>query len=126
MESLKLYPADSVAYDCAAELQTVSLTAFWYLDTEQGAEGQLSPMCTKVVCSHAAKCGTLAKGLCPLTVGYGEVMNCMEIRVMHNHPIYSLGEVIGQLIEVSDHSPAGYLIWFGRTMVLAPGNVTGA
>lgn len=52
-------------------------------------------------------------------------MNLMEVRVMHNQPVYSLGEVMGQLVEMSDPRPAGYPIWLGRTIVLASDNVAG-
>ena len=126
MEASKLHLADPVAYDCLAERQAASLKALWYLDTEQGAEGQLSPVCTKVICSHAGTCESLADGRCPLTTGYGDVMNLLGVRVMHNHPVYSLGEIKGQLVAVSDPRPEGYSIWFGRTAVLASGNVAGA
>ena len=95
----------------------VAITCLWYLDTEQGAEGLLSPMCSKVVCSRAGVCQSLAAGSCPLTVGYGDVLNRMAVHVMQNEPPYSLGEIRGQVVPFGEPSPKGYQIWFGRTKV---------
>ena len=124
MKPLTLYPADPVRYDCPAERQAVSLTALWYLDTDQGAEGQVSPMCTKVICSQAGTCESLANGRCPLTVGYGEVMNILGVRVLHNL-VSPIAQANGQLVAVSKFHPA-YPIWFGRTTVLSSRNGVGA
>jgi len=118
MEYRKLYHSEPISYNCPSEFKAVSLTCLWYLDTEQGAEGLLSPMCSKVVCSNAATCMSLAAGKCPLTVGYGEVMNNMSIHVMQDQPPYSLAEIKGQVTPWGQPRPQGYCIWFGRTMVL--------
>ena len=83
-------------------------------------------MCTKVICSRADTCESLASGRCPLTVGYGDVMNHLGVRVMHNLPVYSLGEIKGWSVAVTDPRPAGHAIWFGCTTVLASGSDAGA
>jgi hypothetical protein len=97
----------------------VAITCLWYLDTEQGAEGLLSPMCSKVVCSRAGMCQSLAGGSCPLTVGYGDVLNRMAVHVMQNEPPYSVGEIRGQVVPFGEPRPKGYQIWFGRTKVFS-------
>ena len=53
-------------------------------------------------------------------------MNHLGVHVMHNLPVYSVGEIKGLLVAVSDPRPAGYAIWFGRTTVLTPGSDAGA
>src|SRR5262245_32660969 len=84
--------ASPVTYPCPSEREDVALSTLWFLGTYQGAEGQLSPMSTRVICSRASTCESLANDRCPLTVGYGEVMNQLEVHVMHNLPVYSIGE----------------------------------
>jgi hypothetical protein len=126
MEVGKLYPTDPIPYDCPAERQKVLLTCLWDLDTEQGAEGLLGPYCSKVICSHAGICKSLAKGKCPLTIGYGSVMKRLSVRVMHNLPTYSLTSVKGQIVVEGEPCPEGQAITFGRITVLAQGNDTTA
>jgi len=126
MELGKLYPTGPIPYDCRAERQEVLLTCLWDLDTEQGDEGLLGPYCSKVICSRAGFCKSLAKGKCPLTIGYGSVMKRLGIRVMHNLPTYSLSTIRGQIVAGGERCPEGQAVTFGRITVLAPGNDTAA
>jgi hypothetical protein len=122
MNQPALHAADPVQYDCPAERLLASLTALWYLDTEQGAEGLVSPVCTDVTCSHASTCNSLAQGCCPLTFGYGDVMNTLGVRLTHDvlDPVVQANM---QMLALSKFHPA-YPIWFGRTTVLSSvGNV---
>lgn len=118
MQIQALLSPKAVEYSCPTQQEVVRLVCLWYLDTEQGAEGQLSPMCSRVTCSRAATCEVLAAGRCPLTVGYGEVLNSLGISVLQGHPVYILGEAPDSVVPVTDAAPGGYFIWFGRTSVL--------
>ncbi|HEY9253494.1 MAG TPA: hypothetical protein VIP30_03040 [Stenotrophomonas sp.] len=118
MEYRKLYPSTPLSYDCPVERRAVALISLWFLETEQGADGRLSPMCSKVICSFAAQCGSLVLGRCPLTVGHGEVMNKMSVHVMQGQPEYWLTEVKGEIAASGEARPEGLCIWYGRTYVL--------
>jgi len=120
MELRTLYPSDSFDYSCSAENSVVSITCLWYLDNDQGSEGLLSPMCSKVICPRAGNCNSLSNDRCPLIRGYGEELNSLSIHVLQNHPSYEVADASGQVIPCGQVRSNGYCIWFGQTTVIPP------
>jgi hypothetical protein len=120
MELRKLYQAEPFDYSCRAENSVVSITCLWYLDSDQGSEGLLSPMCSKVICPRAANCNSLSSDRCPLTRGYGDELNSVSVRVLQNHPSYEVADASGRVIPCGQVRPDGYCIWFGQTTVIPP------
>ena len=114
----EILSSKEVEYSCPAQQDVIRLVCLWRLDTEQGAEGQLSPMCSLVTCSRADACEVLASGSCPLTEGYDDVLNSLGIRVLQGHPVYMLGQTLDSVVPISAPAAGGHFIWFGRTSVL--------
>ena len=116
-----MYTKAGVIYGCPAAKEDVSLACFWYLDTDQGAEGFLSPCSTTVACSAADGCEALANGRCPLTRGRGEVLNELKIRVLEGERWLRL-EDDGRIVETGEPREDGKAIWFGATTVVGEGS----
>jgi hypothetical protein len=112
-----LYPAEAISYKCDQSGSLVNLIALWYLDTDMGCDS-LMAMSSKVVCSNAAKCTSLKNGNCPLTIGYGEVMNKIGVKVMCNETPIKV-KFKGQVLfaESSRSLSTGQYIWFGKTQI---------
>lgn len=78
-----LYREAGVEYSCPRIGHAVAPDCFYSLQTEPGGEGQLFAGSCCVRCAHADDCPHLPKGRCPLTVGLGEVLNSLKVRVLH-------------------------------------------
>lgn len=94
----KLYAEPGVKYECTAYGGTVELKCLWELEHEQGGEGQLFPRCTEVRCSQGTSCEPL------------------QLRVMKGLRHRTLVEN-GDILEVGDPQPDGFVIWFGLDRV---------
>jgi hypothetical protein len=112
----KLYAEPGVKYECTAYGGTVELKCLWELEHEQGGEGQLFPRCTEVRCSQGTSCEPLQLGRCPLTLEDNYDLNDLQVRVMKGLRHRTLVEN-GDILEVGDPQPDGFVIWFGLANV---------
>ncbi|HIF31786.1 MAG TPA: hypothetical protein EYQ75_08995 [Planctomycetaceae bacterium] len=112
----KLYAGPGVKYECTAYRGTVELTCLWELEHEQGGEGQLFPGCNEVRCSQGASCESLRLGRGPLTFADNYDLNDLQVRVMKGFRHRTLIEN-GDILEVGDPKPDGFVIWFGLANV---------
>jgi len=113
----KTYSRPGVAYECPELAKRVVLECYFTLEHEQGGEGILFPSSTCVRCEAAHDCPHLAAGDCPLTVGRGEVLNSMGIRVLRSvrHLVCDRGRVY----ETGEQQAEGKPIWFAALRVVS-------
>jgi hypothetical protein len=114
----ELYLSDPFSFACDERRLDVELKALWFLDTEQGADSQVFAKSSRVVCSHARACPALSSGKCPLTRGYGDLLNERKVLVMENETPFSLSFKGQKLFaRTQPRIRGGQFIWFGRTTV---------
>ena len=71
-----------------------------------------------VRCSLADNCIHLQQRRCPLTVGYGEALNALKIRVLKGERGLVIAEDNRSVREVGEPRPDGTVIYFGTTTVI--------
>ena len=111
------YITEAFTYDCSECQLFVELKAIWYLDTDMGC-GSLMAKSSNVICSRAASCESLKNGDCPLSKGFGDELNKLNVIVMQDEIPFEVN-FKGQKLSVLS-SPSmlnGQFIWFGKTTV---------
>lgn len=114
----ELYATEPFTYDCKERKSFTKITALWYLDTDVGCDSLMAKS-SSVICDQAKGCESHANGKCPLSKGYGDELNSLNVIVMQNETPLEIEFKKQKLIAYSGtYIPTGQYIWFGKTTVL--------